>query len=283
MKRIVCTTSTSCLDYYNYNFDIRTIRIKIDMGDHELKDDGTEIKADEFYKKMEENKKLVPRTSQPSLGSLIKFFEDLANEGYEEAIVTTISSKLSGTYNAICQASDILKDTIKIVPFDTKTVCFNEGYFALTAASMIKNNRTTEDIIARLEYLRKNVRIFFAVDSLECLVKNGRLTNAQGFLGKILKIKPLLEVKDDGTIEAVETTRTTKKALERLGTYLNEYVKGHDYYAYIVYTGSDLKEYFIDVLKNKFNLTNLDERPCSPVVGCHVGPNAIGLGVFLKD
>ncbi len=283
MKRIVATTSTSCLDYYPHNLDIRTIRIKIDMGDHVLKDDGTEILADEFYKQMEANKNLVPRTSQPSLGSLIEFFEGLASEGFEEVIVTTISSKLSGTYNAICQVSEILEDTIKIIPFDTKTVCFNEGYFALTASQMIESNRTTEDIIARLEYLRKNVRIFFAVDSLECLVKNGRLTNAQGFLGKILKIKPLLEVKEDGTIEAVENMRTTKKALERLGTYLTEYVKGHDYYAYIVYTGQDLKEYFIDVLNNKFNLTNLDERPCSPVVGCHVGPNAIGLGVFLKD
>lgn len=283
MKRIVATTSTSCLDYYNHNFDIRTIRIKIDMGDNILKDDGTEIKADEFFVKMETDKHLVPKTSQPSLGELINFFESLADEGYEEVIVTTISSKLSGTYNGICQCQDILKDRINIIPFDTKTVCFNEGYFALTAAEMIENNRTTEDILARLEYLRSNVRIFFAVDSLECLVKNGRLTGAQGFLGKILKIKPILEVEADGTIEAVETMRTTKKALERLGTYLEEYVKGHDYYAYIVYTGSDLKQYFIDVLKDKFNLTNLDERPCSPVVGCHVGPNAIGLGVFLKD
>ena len=283
MKRIVATTSTSCLDYYKHNFDIRTIRIKIDMGDNTLKDDGTEIKADEFFAKMEADKHLVPKTSQPSLGELINFFESLADEGYEEVIVTTISSKLSGTYNGICQCQDILKDRINIIPFDTKTVCFNEGYFALTAAEMIENNRTTEDILARLEYLRSNVRIFFAVDSLECLVKNGRLTGAQGFLGKILKIKPILEVEADGTIEAVETMRTTKKALERLGTYLEEYVKGHDYYAYIVYTGSDLKQYFIDVLKDKFNLTNLDERPCSPVVGCHVGPNAIGLGVFLKD
>ncbi|MCR5786820.1 MAG: DegV family protein [Acholeplasmatales bacterium] len=283
MKRIVATTSTSCLDYYEHEYDIRTIRIKIDMGDHNFKDDGTEIKADEFFKKMNEDPHLVPRTSQPSLGELIEFFEGLADEGYEECIVTTISSKLSGTFNGISQAAEMLEDRIKIIPFDTKTVCFNEGFFALEASRMIKEGASTEDILARLDFLQKNVRIFFAVDSLECLVKNGRLSGAAGLLGKLLKIKPLLEVEPDGTIQAIEKIRTTKKALETLCDYFKEYTNGHNYYAYIVYTGTELKDFFVNVLKESLGLENLDERPCSPVVGCHVGPQAIGLGIMLKD
>ncbi len=283
MKRIVCTTSTSCLDYYDHNYDIRTIRIKIDMGDHNFKDDGTEIKADEFFKAMEEDKHLVPKTSQPSLGELIEFFEGLADEGYEEAIVTTISSKLSGTYNGICQAKEMLEDRIKIIPFDTKTVCFNEGHFALTAAKMILEDKSTDEIMEKLEYLKSRVSIFFAVDSLECLVKNGRLSGAAGLIGKYLKIKPILRVEPDGTIQAIEKIRTTKKALEEVGNYLTEYTKGHKYYAYIVYTGTELKDFLVTTLKEKFGIENLDERPCSPVVGCHVGANAIGLGVFLED
>ena len=283
MKRLVATTSTSCLDYYKHDYDIRTIRIKIDMGDHVFKDDGTEIKADEFYKAMEEDKHLVPKTSQPSLGELIEFFEGIADEGYEEVIVTTISSKLSGTYNGICQAKEMLADRINIIPFDTKTVCFNEGYFALNAAKMIKEGVDTKDILAKLEYLKSHVSIFFAVDSLECLVKNGRLSGAAGLIGKYLKIKPILRVEPDGTIQAIEKIRTTKKALEEVGNYLLEYTKGHDYEAFIVYTGTELKEFLVNTLKEKFNIEGLAEYPCSPVVGCHVGPNAIGLGVFLKD
>jgi DegV family protein with EDD domain len=283
MKRIVATTSTSCLDYYKHEYDIRTIRIKIDMGDHNFKDDGTEIKADEFFKAMNEDPHLVPRTSQPSIGELIEFFEGLADEGYEECIVTTISSKLSGTYNGICQVAEMLEDRIKIIPFDTKTVCFNEGFFALEAARMIKEDASTDEIMDRLNFLQNNVRIFFAVDSLECLVKNGRLSGAAGLLGKFLKIKPLLEVEPDGTIQAVEKVRTTKKALETLCDYFTEYTNGHNYYAYIVYTGTELKDYFVNVLDEHLNLKNLDERPCSPVVGCHVGPQAIGLGIMLKD
>lgn len=281
-KRIVCTTSTSCLDYYEHEEKIDTIRIKIDM-DGNLLADGTEIKADEFYKKMVENKKLVPKTSQPSLGELLEFFEKYIEEGYDEVIVTTISSKLSGTYNGICQCAQILADKIKITPFDTKTVCFMEGNFALEAARLVKEDVPTLDIIKRLEQMKSENFLMFAVDSLECLVKNGRLSGAAGFLGSILKIKPLLGLTQDGTIEAFEKIRTTKKALEAVCDRFKEYTVGHKYEAYIMYTGDELKDFFVKTIKEKLGLENLIESPCSPVVGCHVGPNAIGLGCFLKD
>lgn len=281
-KRIVCTTSTSCLDYYEHEEKIDTIRIKIDM-DGNLLADGTDIKADEFYKKMVENKKLVPKTSQPSLGELLDFFEKYIEEGYDEVIVTTISSKLSGTYNGICQCAQMLADKIKITPFDTKTVCFMEGKFALEAARLVKEDVPTLDIIKRLEQMKGENFLMFAVDSLECLVKNGRLSGAAGFLGSILKVKPLLGLTPDGTIESFEKIRTTKKALEAVCDRFKEYTEGHNFEAFIMYTGDELKDFFVKTIKEKLGLENLIESPCSPVVGCHVGPNAIGLGCFLKD
>ncbi len=282
LKRIVCTTSTSCLDYYEHEEKIDTIRIKIDI-DGKLLADGTEIKADVFYKKMVEDKKLVPKTSQPSLGELLEFFEKYISEGYDEVIVTTISSKLSGTYNGICQCAQMLADKIKIYPFDTKTVCFMEGNFALEAARLLKQNIPTEDILKRLEQMKSENFLMFAVDSLECLVKNGRLSGAAGFLGSILKIKPLLGLTQEGTIESFEKIRTTKKALEAVCDRFKEYTEGHKFEAFIMYTGDELKDFFVKTIKEKLGLENLIESPCSPVVGCHVGPNAIGLGCFLKD
>lgn len=282
LKRIVCTTSTSCLDYYEHKEKIDTIRIKIDI-DGKLLADGTEIKADVFYKKMVEDKKLVPKTSQPSLGELLEFFEKYISEGYDEVIVTTISSKLSGTYNGICQCAQMLADKIKIYPFDTKTVCFMEGNFALEAARLLKQNIPTEDILKRLEQMKSENFLMFAVDSLECLVKNGRLSGAAGFLGSILKIKPLLGLTQEGTIESFEKIRTTKKALEAVCDRFKEYTEGHKFEAFIMYTGDELKDFFVKTIKEKLGLENLIESPCSPVVGCHVGPNAIGLGCFLKD
>lgn len=281
-KRLVATTSTSCLDYYEHSYDIRTIRIKIDING-ELLADGDEIRAKDFYTIINNDNKIIPKTSQPSIGELINMFEGFIDEGYEEVIVTTISSKLSGTYNCLSQVANILKDKINIIIFDTKTVCLNEGFFALEVAKMIDESKSTEDIIARLDHMRQNNKIMFAVDSLEYLVKNGRLSGAAGFLGKYLKIKPILELFDDGTIQAVEKIRTTKKALEGVTTRFNDYIKGHKYVAHIVYTGDDLLNFFKEVLKDSCNLEGLVESPCTPVVGCHVGGNAIGIGIFLLD
>ena len=282
MKRLVCTTSTSCLDYLEHDEDIRVIRIKIDMNGELLKD-GEEIKAHDFYRIISEDKSFIPKTSQPSIGELLDFFEQIADEGYDEVIVTSISSKLSGTFNGICQCKAMLEDKIKIVPFDTKTVCYNEGCFAREAQRMVKEGVHTDEIIEKLNVMRENNKIMFAVDSLEYLVKNGRLSGAAGFLGKALKIKPLLEVYEDGTIQAVEKIRTTKRALEGVCDRFLEYTKGHKYECAIVYTGTELRDFFVETIKEKLGLENLLESPCSPVVGCHVGGNAIGIGIFLKD
>lgn len=282
MKRIVVTTSTSCLDYIEHNETIETIRIKVDI-DGKLYDDGTELRAEKFYDMLVQNSNLIPKTSQPSIGQLLEQFEDLADKGYDELFVTTISSKFSGTYNAIRQCASMLEDKIKVVVYDTYTVNYNEGLFALTAAKMIRENKTDEEIIAALDKIKANNTILFAVDELDYLVKNGRLSGAAGFIGKTLKIKPLLQVCDDGTIKAIEKIRTSKKALIAVCDRVAAYTAGHKFSCVITFTGDKLKPYFIDLLKEKLGLENVMESPCTPIVGCHVGPNAIGLSVFLED
>ncbi|MGL4949738.1 MAG: DegV family protein [Anaeroplasmataceae bacterium] len=282
MKRIIADTSTGCLDYYKHNYDIKIIRLKIDLNS-KLYSDGDEMMADEFYELINNDSTILPKTTQPSVGELVEQFEKYAEDGYEEVIVTTISSKLSGTFNAVCQAANMVEDKIKIVPFDTKTVCFNEGNFALEAAKMIEEGLETDKIISNLEKMRDNNKIFFAVNSLEYLIKNGRLSGAAGFLGKVLKIKPILEVVEDGSIQAVEKIRTTKKALEGLCDRVSNYVAGRKHRIYIVCTGKDLIPVLEELIKEKLNLENLMIASSSPVVGCHVGGNALGLGVFLEE
>src|SRR5690606_1518367 len=117
----VASTSTSCLDYYKEPHDIDIIRIKLlDHGKELL--DGTEITADDFYTRLRREPSWVPKTSQPSLGELVNYFEGLAQRGYNEVFVTTLSKELSGSYNGILQAADLVKDQIKVTAYDTKTV-----------------------------------------------------------------------------------------------------------------------------------------------------------------
>jgi DegV family protein with EDD domain len=126
--------------------------------------------------------------------------------------------------------------------------------------------------------------IYFAVNSLSYLVKNGRLSNAKGYIGKLLDIKPVLQVKESGEIVSIGNRRTIKSVLLSITTLVKEYVNNQPYQAYLIYTGNpNLKQYFVIIIKDNLGLENLYESPSTPVVGAHVGPDVIGIGIFLND
>lgn len=282
-KRIAVATSTGCLDIFEHGLNIPVIRLTLNLNGTEYLD-GEDIKPLEFYQLIRDNKNILPKTSQPSLGYLLNFFEKLISEGYEEIIVSSISSKLSSTFSGITQVAEMLKDRITIHVFDTKTVCFNEGYFSITASNMINENKSTSEIIEKLTKMRDNNTIFFGVNSLEYLVKNGRLSGAAGFAGKFLQIKPLLQVTTNGTIESIEKIRTTKKSLDAVCHSVNKYINGRKAFCNIVFTGvSDNHAYFIEKLNEICGLTNVLEVGCSCVVGSHVGGDIIGVGIFIEE
>jgi DegV family protein with EDD domain len=283
MKRAIVDTSTGGLDYYPFDHNVKMIRIKIFMNEKGYLD-GSELKADEFYRIMRDHPDMVPKTSQPSIGEVIQFFEELYQEGYDEFFVTTIASVLSGTHNAISLAAEELKDKMKIRVFDTKTVCFSEGLFALEADKMLQMGKTFDEIEEKLSDMRKKNTIFFAVDSLTQLVLNGRLSGAQAFMGKLLKIKPILQVQESGHIVSIEKIRNIKNALSSISSKVQAYANGRNFDAYILYTGNPrLRDFFVETLKDELGLENLYEAPSTPVVGAHIGPDVIGVGIFIKD
>jgi DegV family protein with EDD domain len=135
-KRIVIDTSTGGLDYYPIEHGIEILRIKINIEGKEY-EDGLTLKADKFYDMLKNDKELLPRTSQPSVGEVAELFQEYLNQGIEEIFVVTISSKMSGTYNSCILAAKEFEGKLKIKVFDTKTVCFSEGIFALEAKKML--------------------------------------------------------------------------------------------------------------------------------------------------
>lgn len=282
-KRIVIDTSTGGLDYYPHNHGIDILRIKILINNKEF-EDGLTLKAEEFYDMLKSDKNLLPKTSQPSVGEVSELFQKYLNDGVEDIFVVTLSSKMSGTYHSCVLASKEFEDKLNIKVFDSKTVCFSEGVFALEAKRMMDEGMSLDEIEQNLNQMISKNTIFFAVNSLTYLVKNGRLSNAKGYIGKLLNLKPILQVQEIGEIVAIENKRTIKSALESITTKVKSYVKGKPYKAYLIYTGNPtLKLYFINVIKDELGLENLYESPSTPVVGAHVGPDVIGLGIFIND
>jgi len=277
---IVC--GNSGIDYINHDYDIRVIRSMLLFGEDEYTD-FVDIKADEFYTMLREKPELTPRTAQTATGVILETYEKMKEDGYDEIIAITISSKLSGTYEGARMAANMVEG-IKVTVFDSLSVAYAESFMALEASKMAKEGKNTAAILDRLYKIRENQGLYISVDTLKFLVKNGRLSGASGFLGSLLKIKPTLQLTREGKIEAVEKIRTRQKALNRIVEKFLQDHQGSDMEVFIVHAhAGETVDYIREkLLEERPELNTINDYPLTPVVGAHAGPDALAIGWIKK-
>lgn len=272
---VVC--GNSGIDYMSLNYPVKVIRSTLNLDGKEY-EDYVDIQAKEFYKLIEENPNIDVSTSQTSTGKIASVYEELKEEGCTDVIVVVISSKLSGTYQGAMLAKDMVKD-INVYVVDSRSVSYGEAYLVLEAIRLIKEGKKKIEIIDYLEKIRDHIYIYVLVDTLKFLVKNGRLSATSGFLGTLLKIKPLLNIQKDGSLVPYEKIRTTNKAQSRLIEIIEGNIKEKNVIIFIAYTNNkekaqELKDIF---LKYRKDIT-IELVPLTPVVGAHAGPGTLGIG-----
>ena len=278
---LVC--GNSGIDYIKHDYDIEVIRSILFVGENEY-EDFVDITADEFYKMLEDNPELTPTTAQAATGVIIEQYRDMFNKGYDELFVITVSQHLSGTYSGCILATKEFPDK-KITVYDSKTVSYPEAKMALEAARLFKDNTSTEEVVKELDFIRDNSMIWFSVNTLKYLVKNGRLSGAAGFVGSLMKIKPMLEVTKDGYVKSIEKIRTSSKAINRVIEKYLEEISNKNVEAFTINSNNPERVEFIqDKIKNqRKDIKNMGDYPLTPVVGAHAGPHVVGVGYILKD
>jgi DegV family protein with EDD domain len=279
-KIAVLVCSNAGLDYLDYPKDIIILRSVIHFeGDDQAYDDFVDMDAKTFYERITKDPDNVPKTSYVSPGKMVNIFESLEAEGYEEALVITISSQLSGLYEAVRRTAQSEEVKLKVTAFDSKTLAYGEAYMALEAHRMFASGKSMDEVVAHLSKIRDNDCIYFAVDTLLYLVKNGRLSKLQGTLGTMLKLKPLLVLADEGKVETLEKIRTTPKAHQRVLEKYFEDTSNLDVLTYISHAQYDeaAKWFKKEIQKIHPNRTVVI-APLTPVVGAHTGPKGIGVG-----
>ncbi len=271
----VAVCGNSGLDYLEYDKEIRIFRSLLIIEKKEY-EDFVDINSDDFYSRLEKNPDLDIHTAQTSTGYLVNLYNEMHNAGYEELIIITISNELSGTYQNAKLASDMVDFNVHV--FDSLSLSYVESLMAIEAKKMADKGKSAEEILERLNFIRDHNHIYVTVYTLKYLVKNGRLSNASGFIGSLLKIKPLLEISARGKVETLTKIRTTKKARNEMKRILFEEIKGKDVILFILYT-NNLEE--MKKLKSEYEAGGLKDIlliPLTPVVGCHAGPGTMGVG-----
>ena len=276
---IVC--GNSGIDYIKHDYDIRVMRSML-LFDGEEYTDFVDITAEEFYAKLRANQKIIPSTAQTATGVILELYEKMRDDGYEEIIAITISSKLSGTYEGAQMAAKMVEG-VKVTVFDSLSVAYAEAHMALTAAKMAKEGKKMIDIVDALTKIREGQGILVSVDTLLYLVKNGRLSGASGFVGSLLKIKPMLQLSREGKIEAAEKIRTRKKAIDRIiEKFLEEYADGVEPFLVHAHDQETIDEIRQRLLEARPEFKEIKDYPLTPVVGAHAGPGAVAIGWIKK-
>jgi DegV family protein with EDD domain len=207
---------------YAEKHGIHTVPINIQFGTDTF-EDGVTIDRATFYQKIEETGSL-PSTSQPSTGQFQEHYTRLVEQGADDIISIHVTAKLSGTYQSAELAKGMVKDQVRVHPFDSGCGSAGLGFMALEAARMAEEGRGVADILSRLEVMRERMNIVLTLNDLRFAQMSGRVGKLQSSLASLLNVKPMV-VLEAGIIDVSEKVRTRRKAIERMIELMAERVR----------------------------------------------------------
>ena len=232
-----------------------------------------------FYERLRSSDQAVT-TSQPSVGDFIAVYEPLLAEGHE-IVSIHLSSGISGTYESAMQARERLtaegKGGERIVVCDSRTGAGGMGLMILAAANAAEGGANAAEANDRAEEARRELKIWFAVDTLDYLRRGGRIGAARAWIGTTLKIKPILTLEDE--ITPIERVRTRRRAFERMVDYGRERREaGADGWVVQHVQDPETAERLVEACRPIFGSDPVFTSEVGPVIGAHVGPGLIGIG-----
>jgi DegV family protein with EDD domain len=233
---------------------------------------------DAFYDHMR-TASVLPSTSQPSVGDFLAVYEPLVEAG-DDVVSIHLSGGISGTVEAARQARDALvergvaPERIEIV--DSDTGCAGHGLMAIAAQNAIRGGADLPGAVATARRLRDEMKILFAVDTLEYLRRGGRIGAAQAWVGSALKIKPILSI--DREILPIERVRTASRAFERMVDHLRDLRdSGADTFFVQHIQARDVAERLAARGAEIYGRPPEFVSEIGPVIGAHVGPGLFGV------
>ena len=247
--------------------------------------EGKNITQEEYYGAMTSGKNVT--TSQPSPGDVMDMWDGILKEGYEQVVYIPMSSGLSASCHAAIQLSEEYDGKVQVVDDHRISVTMRES--VLEAKWMANQGMTAEEIKKKLEENAYNSSIYIAVDTLEYLKKGGRVTAAGATIGAVLNIKPVLTIQGE-KLDAFTKVRGMKKAelkmLEAIEEDLNTRFADVDRKqlrlgAAGTFQKQEDADQWYNMVKDTFEneIDDIYYDSLSFSIGCHVGPNAIGIGI----
>ena len=265
----------------DYEDKFKVVPLTVNFGTESFAD-GVEIDNNTFYEKLVTSE-VMPTTSQPTPDAFEQMFKEVTEAG-DEAVVITISSKLSGTFQSATIAAEEFAGKVYVV--DGYSVAIGTGALAEYALNLAESGKSAAEIYEILEKDKEDIRVYAVVDTLEYLKKGGRVSAAVAFAGGLLNFKPVIAIAD-GVVQSLTKGRGNKQA----NNLMNQEVEksgGIDLSKPFVigYTGveSTLMQEYIKDNADMWggDVSAIHTAQLGSVVGTHAGPGAVAVGYFVK-
>lgn len=258
-------------------YNIKVIPVNITFGTEEYLT-GISLDHDAFYAKVKEvGEHNFPKSSQPTPYQFEEIYKEILAEGEKDILTITVGKKLSGTYDSAEAAGNKLKEEGNFYLFDSAGGSAAQGYMVIEAARMAENGATAEEILARLMEMSQQQIIAFLVDSLEYAVKGGRVGFLQSTMASLLRIKPIMQLKDGQIVEAGRV-RTYSKALDYIIDYVAERVDGRPIKMAVIHAGSPEGAHQLQArARDRLNCSEEFIADMGISVAINLGPGALGI------
>ncbi len=251
--------------------DIDVVPLTIRFGDEEF----TDLTPEEFWARCK-GASALPETSAPSPGAFQAAYDRARAAGYDGVIVLTISSALSATHQSASLGAEALEGSFPVLVIDTLNVSMGEGLIVIDVAEAAREGEDLDALAQRSALAVSKVGVVATIDTLEHLIKGGRIGGAKAFLGQVLSIKPLIDVKA-GVVAEAGRQRTRAKALAAVAATAAQHAPLRRL-ALIHGACTDADVTTLRDLVAPIATTHaLLATDIGPVVGTHGGPGIIGL------
>ena len=254
---------------------ITVVPLTVSFGKESFLDRIT-MTTDEFYYRLTHDPNW-PITTQPPPGDFVDVYNKLAEET-DEILVITLSSKLSGTYQSALNAKSMVAGKCRIEVIDSETVIMSLGLIVIAAAKAAQAGANLDEVADLVRRAMPRSHAIMSFDTLKYLAKGGRIGKAQGLLGSLLSVKPILTIRD-GEVSPLTRVRSRAAGMD----YLYNFVAGYPHIEELAVehaTTPDDADRLAERLSSLFPKERIYRSTVSPVVGTYTGPHVLSVSVL---
>jgi len=270
---VVKVVTDSCSDItpqLAQELGITVVPLYVQFGDETYRD-NVDLSTEEFYHKLETSN-IHPATSTATPADFARVFTELMEET-KEILTITLSEKFSATYAAALQAKTMVKKDCRIEVIDSREGAGAQMLLVILAAKMAQAGANLEQIVDRVKRAIPRVHLRISFDTLEYLRRGGRIGKAQAFLGSLLKVNPIVGIKDGATFP-IARCRNRAQAMDFLVNFVKGFSRIEAMAIEDATTPDDLQA-LAERLKGVVPPEHTYRSKVSPVVGAHVGPHVL--------